>query len=72
MTITRRLDTLVAEHPYLHDQNDVDAVVTGINNMRDALKGISNLTWVSPPSNMSATDYVKSVRRPPLVGLTHY
>jgi cellobiose dehydrogenase (acceptor) len=61
MTISPRLDTIVSTPPYLRDQNDVDAVVRGIDNMRQALKGIGNLTWARPAANMSTTDYVKNV-----------
>ncbi len=61
MTITRRLDTFVALPPYLHDDLDKDAVIKGIESLQEALKNVPNLTWITPPPNMTVTDYVNSV-----------
>lgn len=65
MTISRRLDTVVSTHPYLRDQNDVDAVIQGIKNMRDGLKGVANLTWSSPLANITVENYVNGVSSHP-------
>lgn len=63
MTITANLDTVVSTLPYLRDQHDVDAVIQGLVNLQNALKGVG-LNWTypaptSPPKNLS-TRYVAS------------
>ncbi|KAI1437222.1 fungal cellulose binding domain-containing protein [Xylaria sp. CBS 124048] len=61
MTITGALSTVVSTLPYLHNQNDVDAVIQGIKNLRSALSGVENLTWDLPPSNETVEDYVNNL-----------
>ena len=51
----------VSEHPYLRDQNDIDAVVAGIKDLQKILSNVPNLTWSSPAPDESAEDYVANV-----------
>lgn len=62
MTITRQLNTLVSTPPYLRDEYDREAVIKGIANLRESLKGVANLTWITPPLNVTVEDFVDSVR----------
>lgn len=62
MTITPALTTVVSEAPYLHDENDVQAVIQGIKNLKDALKDIPDLVWNHPSDNVTVEDYVNNVR----------
>ncbi|RYO77912.1 hypothetical protein DL766_001885 [Monosporascus sp. MC13-8B] len=58
MTIDGALTTHVTTHPYLRDENDVAAVIQGIENLRAALKGYAGLTFAVPPDDQSTQDYV--------------
>jgi cellobiose dehydrogenase (acceptor) len=61
MTITPALTTVVSEHPYLHNDGDLEAVIQGIKNMQAALNVIPNITWVLPPPDGTVEEYVASV-----------
>jgi cellobiose dehydrogenase (acceptor) len=61
MTITTGLATVVAEHPYLHDDSDLEAVIQGIKNVQNALNVIPNITWVLPPPSGTVEDYVNGL-----------
>lgn len=61
MTITSSLNTVVSDVPYLKDSNDIEAVIKGIDNLRTALSGVANLTWLSPAPGKSSRDYVNEV-----------
>lgn len=61
MTINTGLSTVVSDVPYLKNEDDVEAVISGIENLREALSGVEGLTWLSPPADMSARDYVNDV-----------
>jgi len=61
MTITRQLNTVVSTPPYLRNEYDREAVIQGITNLRESLKGVANLTWITPPSNVTVEDFVDSV-----------
>jgi cellobiose dehydrogenase (acceptor) len=65
MTITRQLNTIVSTPPYLRDEHDREAVIQGIANLRANLKGVANLTWITPPSNVTTEACVDSVRMRP-------
>ncbi|KFY27341.1 hypothetical protein V493_03549 [Pseudogymnoascus sp. VKM F-4281 (FW-2241)] len=58
LNILKDLTMAVSEVPYLKDKNDVAAVIKGIENLKTALSGVENLTWVHPSANISVTDYV--------------
>jgi cellobiose dehydrogenase (acceptor) len=58
MTIQPSLQTIVSRHPYLRDENDVAAVVKGIDNVRAALNNFSNLTFAVPDNNTTTQAYV--------------
>jgi len=62
MVITKQLNTLVSIPPYLREKADRDAVIQGIENIRHNLKGVANLTWITPPDNMTSEAFVDSVR----------
>ncbi len=61
MTITRRLDTFVALAPYLHNDFDKEAVIKGIDNIREMFKSVANVTWITPPTNQTTADFVASI-----------
>jgi hypothetical protein len=61
MTITRQLNTIVSTPPYLRDKYDREAVIQGIVNLRESLKNVANLTWITPLSNVTAEQFVDSV-----------
>ncbi|RYO74473.1 hypothetical protein DL764_010817 [Monosporascus ibericus] len=58
MTIDGALTTHVTTHPYLRDENDVAAVIQGIENLRAALNGYANLTFAVPADGQSTQEYV--------------
>ena len=60
-TITKRLDMTVSVQPFLHDDYDKEAVIKGIENMQAALANVPNLTWIVPPPNVTASDYVNKL-----------
>lgn len=66
MTISKQLNTIVSTPPYLRDEHDREAVIQGITNLRETLKDVANLTWITPPSNMTVEDFVDSVRLGPM------
>jgi len=61
MAITPGLTTVVAEHPYLHNDGDLEAVIKGIKNIVNSLSAIPNITWVLPPPNSTVEDYVNGL-----------
>ncbi|KAG7285606.1 hypothetical protein NEMBOFW57_010235 [Staphylotrichum longicolle] len=61
MTITRQLNTIVSTPPYLRDAHDREAVIKGINNLRDSLKGVANLTWITPRADVATEQFVDSI-----------
>ncbi|KAK4156344.1 cellobiose dehydrogenase [Chaetomidium leptoderma] len=65
MTITRQLNTIVSTPPYLRDAHDKEAVIQGIINLQESLKGVVNLTWITPPSNITVEKFVDSIPATP-------
>lgn len=61
MAITPALTTRVSIAPYLRKAADKEAVVQGIEYIRNVLSQIHNLTWIAPPMNQSTTTFVNSV-----------
>ncbi|KAL3471067.1 hypothetical protein BJX99DRAFT_263593 [Aspergillus californicus] len=61
VTINSALNTVVSTTPWLRDENDVDAVIQGLERLRDALSGIQGLTWAFPTSNVSIPDFVNGL-----------
>lgn len=61
MSITTALTTVVSDLPYLKDAGDKAAVIQGIVNLQNALKGVKNLTWTYPNATTSAADHVNNV-----------
>jgi len=64
LSIKADLSMAVSTSPYLHDPNDVAAVIKGIENIQAALSNVANLTWVYPPPGTSAADFVNNVSTP--------
>ena len=60
-TITKRLDMTVSVQPFLHNDFDKEAVIKGIENLQAALSNVPNLTWIVPPPNVTASDYVNKL-----------
>lgn len=52
---------VVSTVPYLHDPNDVAAVIKGIENLQAALSSVKGLTWVDPAPGITPTAYVNNV-----------
>ncbi|KAL2833136.1 hypothetical protein BJY01DRAFT_253629 [Aspergillus pseudoustus] len=65
LSINSGLNTVVSTLPWLTDENDVDAVVQGLQRVRQSLANVTGLTWAYPTSNTSISDYVASL---PLTG----
>ncbi|ROT36423.1 cellobiose dehydrogenase [Sodiomyces alkalinus F11] len=61
MTITPNLNTIVSDVPYLKDQEDIEAVIKGIENLQAALAGVPGLEWLRPAPNVSARQYVNNM-----------
>lgn len=63
MTITKQLNTVVSTPPYLRDAHDREAVIMGLNSLRDSLKGVANLNWISPAAGVATEQFVDSVSK---------
>lgn len=61
LSIKADLSMAVSTVPYLHNANDVAAVIKGIENLQQALSNVPNLTWIQPAPGVSAKDYVNNV-----------
>jgi cellobiose dehydrogenase (acceptor) len=61
MTITSSLNTVVSDVPYLKDENDVEAVITGLERLQEALSGYEGLVWLAPAANQTAREFVEDV-----------
>lgn len=61
MTLSPSLNTVVSTVPYLHNDDDVEAVITGIENLQKALEGVDGLTWLSPKEGTTAREYVENM-----------
>ncbi|KAF6794624.1 cellobiose dehydrogenase [Colletotrichum sojae] len=61
MTIQANLGTVVSTLPYLRDQNDIEAVIKGIENVQAALKNVPNLNWTYPAAGTSVRDFVNNM-----------
>jgi cellobiose dehydrogenase (acceptor) len=61
MTITPALTTVVSDVPYLKDNNDKEAVIQGIVNLKAALSSVQGLTWTFPNASISAREYVDNM-----------
>lgn len=64
MTITRNLNTVVSDVPYLKDANDVLAVIQGIKNLMAALDKVEGLNYTYPTPGTSIEDFVNKVSWP--------
>jgi cellobiose dehydrogenase (acceptor) len=64
LTINSQLKTVVSTSPYLNDNNDVLAVVQGVQNLRDAISKTSGVSFLKPSSSQSSTAFVNSVIKP--------
>ncbi|KFH42728.1 Cellobiose dehydrogenase-like protein [Hapsidospora chrysogenum ATCC 11550] len=61
MTITSSLNTVVSDVPYLKDENDVEAVITGLERLQEALSGYEGLVWLAPSANQTAREFVEDM-----------
>lgn len=64
LNILKDLTMAVSQVPYLRDDNDIAAVIKGIENLQEALSGVQNLTWLQPAPDVTPTDYVNAVSSP--------
>ncbi|KAL2826657.1 hypothetical protein BDW59DRAFT_171747 [Aspergillus cavernicola] len=65
VTINTALNTVVSTLPWLTDENDVDAVIQGLERLQASLSNVTGLTWAVPAANVSISDFVNSL---PLTG----
>ncbi|PGH26426.1 hypothetical protein AJ80_01924 [Polytolypa hystricis UAMH7299] len=63
--ITPSLSMTVTENPHLQEQEDIDAVITGIENMLEALATNPELSVLSPPADVSVADFVNGLVNTP-------
>lgn len=70
MTISRSLNTVVSDVPYLKDEEDIEAVIKGIENLQKALEGVEGLVWEQPAPGVSAREYVENVSLDPTCHLS--
>ncbi|KFY46354.1 hypothetical protein V494_00482 [Pseudogymnoascus sp. VKM F-4513 (FW-928)] len=61
LNILKDLTMAVSQVPYLRDENDIAAVIKGIENLQEALSGVANLTWLQPAPNVTATEFVNNM-----------
>ncbi|KFY05536.1 hypothetical protein V492_08470 [Pseudogymnoascus sp. VKM F-4246] len=61
LNILKDLTVAVSQVPYLRDENDIAAVIKGIENLQEALSGVANLTWLQPAPNVTATEFVNNM-----------
>lgn len=60
-TIELGLNMVVSTLPWLQNSGDLEAVVTSIEHVVAAMNKVPGLTWLQPPSNVTAADYVANV-----------
>uniref|UniRef100_A0A8H7NMC7 Glucose-methanol-choline oxidoreductase N-terminal domain-containing protein n=1 Tax=Bionectria ochroleuca TaxID=29856 RepID=A0A8H7NMC7_BIOOC len=72
MTLASDLSTVVNEPPYLHDPEDIEAIITGLDNMREALSGVEGLTWLAPAANQTSREYVNALSKTSGRGANHW
>lgn len=61
LSINKLLNMQATTAPYLHNDADKAAVIAGLEKVQGYFKSISNLTWIRPAPNETATHYVDSV-----------
>jgi cellobiose dehydrogenase (acceptor) len=64
MTLTTALNTVVSGNPYLNNENDVEAVITALDNLRAALSGVDGVEWLQPAPGVTSRQYVNDVSSP--------
>lgn len=63
MALTPALTTRVATLPYLTgDEGDLEAIIKGLDNIREALADVPGLKFLSPADNVTSAEYVDQVR----------
>jgi cellobiose dehydrogenase (acceptor) len=63
MTISPYMSTMVSTLPYLRDGGDKEAVIKGLDNIRNALKKVPGLVFLSPADNITSEQYVDDVSK---------
>lgn len=61
MTITPNLNTVVSDVPYLKNQQDIEAVIKGIENLQEALSGYEGIEWLAPSPDETPREFVENV-----------
>jgi cellobiose dehydrogenase (acceptor) len=62
LSINGALSVFVSKAPYLQTQEDLDAVIQSVKNMKAAISKNPEIVFEVPPANVTIEDYVKSVR----------
>ncbi|KAK7934730.1 hypothetical protein PG985_000225 [Apiospora marii] len=65
LSINKLLNMQATTAPYLHNDADKAAVIAGLEKVQGYFKSISNLTWIRPAPNETATHYVNSIPATP-------
>ncbi|RFU33237.1 hypothetical protein B7463_g3098, partial [Scytalidium lignicola] len=60
-TIGLGLNMVVSTLPWLQNSGDTEAVVKSIEHVVAAMKTVTGLTWLQPPPNVTAADYVANM-----------
>ncbi|KAF2202979.1 cellobiose dehydrogenase-like protein [Delitschia confertaspora ATCC 74209] len=58
LSINGALNMYVSKLPYLHSQEDIDAVVKGIENLQRAIAKVPGIVWEVPGPNVTAREFV--------------
>ena len=61
-TIDASMAMQVSKVPYLQNQDDIDAIVTGIQHIVDIMKKVPGLTILQPPAGQTVAQFVAAVR----------
>lgn len=64
-TIKSDLSMSVSTNPWTSNKNDISAVITGVQNLVDALSTVQNLTILEPPNGTNVADWVNAVSLSP-------
>ncbi|KAK8003575.1 hypothetical protein PG989_003294 [Apiospora arundinis] len=73
LTINKLLNMQATTSPYLRNDVDKAAVIAGLEKVQGYFKSISNLTWIRPAPNETATHYVNSLPATPATrGSNHW
>ncbi|KAI9150234.1 cellobiose dehydrogenase [Paramyrothecium foliicola] len=65
MTISTALNTVVATHPYLRNDNDREAIIKSLETLQNTLKNVKNLKFEYPAAGISMREHVEKMQVDP-------